>query len=465
MDKYSSQAFLDRLWSGMRRGGSTCCQCGLEIGPTEVLVRTFALQTSGFRDIHKYTEKIEVHTIAEAILVYHRHLSCLLESTKYVTVSHVWHPAVADLQYRRGSSDASIEEVASIVREVPPRIYLALAKIIQQPFEVWHDYISVPQWQDDIKISIIEAIPMIFKQAFLTVAYLSDIESSTVNAMRNGKSMQTRVRGISDICNAKWFSRTWTAMELVQSHQLLAMLKDYVILDDGNSSNGGGSGRGLFVEELSKAWSAEVRARGDSHKVEDMAEIGKNLVPWQLGPLTLIRECNLRGQRVTFAMAYELLACRCVTNRRDFFHALLGVVDTGLTEAELSADEPTAMLQVARGCLANGTGDYSPLFMIPRRRRHTQCEDGEGEEEEEEEDARKTSRRGYLDLKIFVLGHPERAPAITDIRLRPDGVTIRAEVVGTVAFATREHDVSDQGAIYPPLLASLESQKPISLSY
>ncbi|KAH9987667.1 hypothetical protein F4779DRAFT_638704 [Xylariaceae sp. FL0662B] len=420
MEETPQNKFLEYLWSGVTKAQLICCQCELEIGFEDVLARTFTLQGRNTSRVRKHAEQIPVPTLSETILVYHRHLRCLLQSTKYVTVSHVWHPAVADLQYKRAESGANSAEVALIVREVPVRIYLGLAKGISQPFEVWHDYISVPQWQNDIKGKIIQAIPEIFRHADVTVAHLSDIDPVTVDDMRHGRSPQVRVRGISDLCNAKWFSRTWTAMEFVQSRRLLTMFKDYNIL--GNTQDQ----QRLLLEELTGAWSAEVRRRGDSLKVEGMAGMGKNLVPWQLGPLVGVRHSNLRGERVTFAMAYELLACRCVTNRRDFFHALLAIVDTRLTESELSTDERVAMLQVAQSCLTSGKGDYSPLFMIPesagRRRDGAQA------------------RHGYLDLDTFILGHVVRPPTITDIQLRSGDPVFRAENIGTVCYAQREED-------------------------
>lgn len=91
------------------------------------------------------SERVELSSLSEVLLVYHRHLECLFKSTRYVTISHVWHPGVSELQYKKTAAD--VDGVAQIVREVPVRICLGLAKSAMGSFEVWHDYISVPQWQ------------------------------------------------------------------------------------------------------------------------------------------------------------------------------------------------------------------------------------------------------------------------------------------------------------------------------
>lgn len=75
-----------------------------------------------------------------------------------------------------------------------------------------------------------------------------------------------------------------------------------------------------------------MRIKGHAHKVEQMVGMGGNLVPWQLGPLEEVRSHNLRGLRAAFATAPELLARRCVTVPRDFFHAILGILRVDVTE-------------------------------------------------------------------------------------------------------------------------------------
>lgn len=92
-------------------------------------------------------------------------------------------------------------------------------------------------------------------------------------------------------------------------------------------------------------------------------EMGRNLALWQLGPGETIGCKKIQGTGTTFATAHELLARRCVTNPRDFFHALLRLLEIDITEPHLSVDQCRAMQQVVKSCIEGR--DFSPLFMIP----------------------------------------------------------------------------------------------------
>lgn len=348
----------------------------------------------------------------ETMLIYNRHLECLIESTRYVVISHVWNPEVADLQYRKAQTSASADDVERIICEVPTRICLGFATSLTGRFEIWHDYISVPQWLPAIKIQIILAIPRIFKKSSLTVAYLSDVDKNSVKEMRAGYSVYERCRGISNICNAKWFSRVWTAMEFTQSRELRTMLEDFTLIEDHAVHR-------PLMQESYHAWLDQERNQGDPIVIEQMVKMGSNLVPWQLGPLELIRGQSHRGIRTSFGIACDLLLRRCVTIRRDFFHALLNVLDTGLTEPQLSADEQEAMVQVARSCIK--VGDFSPFFMIPASIRTGPTE-------------MEIRSCGYLDLTSFAMGREAAPPTFTDVRFCStfDNPTIQAENIGSV---------------------------------
>lgn len=273
----------------------------------------------------------------------------------------------------------SATEVAQIVCEIPVRVYLGLATSIPKPFELWHDYLSVPQWQPHFKGQIIQAIPQIFNRADLTIAHLSDIEPKSAIAMREGTSTYERCHGISNMCNSKWLSRVWTAMEYTQSQKLQVILQDYTLVKDHDVYR-------PFVQELFFSWADESQKQGNAQDTEKMVGMGENLVPWQLGPLELVRGLNSGGIRTTFATAHELLARRCITIPWDFFHALLGILRTNLIEPQLSTDEREAMLQIARSRI--NESDFSPLFMIPE---YAQVKFDD-------------FACGYLDLSTFALG-------------------------------------------------------------
>ncbi|VUC25625.1 unnamed protein product [Clonostachys rosea] len=101
----------------------------------------------------------------------------------YIAISHVWHASVAELQYRRSEAHTSVDEAERLVLETPVRVFRGLAGSIEGDFEIWHDYVSVPQWIPELKRQIIGSIPEIFKRSQPTVAHFSDVNAKHVRQM------------------------------------------------------------------------------------------------------------------------------------------------------------------------------------------------------------------------------------------------------------------------------------------
>ncbi|KAL9116289.1 MAG: hypothetical protein Q9187_007187 [Circinaria calcarea] len=412
MDKTTAWAFLQSTWAGIEADRLICCHCGHRIESAQVLARTFTIESRGISNRKPCAEKILVPRLSDAMIVYHRHLSCLFQSTRYIAISHVWHPLVADLQYKKSAATSSIDLVEQIVRELPVRIAQSLTSSLPGDLEIWHDYISVPQWITELKGQIILSIPEIFGKAFTTVAYLADINTKDVRSMREGSSAQERCRGISNLCNSRWFSRVWTAMELTQSCRLRAMLQDFsLVADDTNYQS--------FLKEIEARWTAENEKFGVSHTAEEIVKMGDNLVPCQLGPLWSARDLNLNGIRIPFGTAHELLARRCITNHRDFFHAMLGLLKSNLTEAQLSRDTNEAIQHVAINCLKEG--DFTPLFMVPASAQKVFPK-------------AEVKKFGYLDIRTFALGDVQAQPTFPAVKFLSIYPTIQAKCLGTIQF-------------------------------
>ena len=203
-------------------------------------------------------------------------------------------------------------------------------------------------------------------------------------------------------------------MEYTQSRKLRLMLKGYELVQDHDCDS--------FEEELEPIWYADMARVGDTHAVEAMVGMGNSLVPWELGPLRVIRRHNLDGIRVPFANAHELLARRCVTIQKDFFHALLGISEVKITEPQLDFDPQAAMLPVARDCIEEG--DFSVLFMIP----------GSSQRELRDEDLQEY---GYPDLGTFAMGDQRAPPTFSDAKSRSGNPVLKVEVLGEVKFVRR----------------------------
>lgn len=174
------------------------------------------------------------------------------------------------------------------------------------------------------------------------------------------------------------------------------------------------------LANLSLAWAMTFSlVGGGAHLIEGITGMGQNLVPWQLG-MRGWTPYDPQSRLKQFASVYELFALRRITIPRDFFHAMFGLLDVGLAEAQLSADGQEAMLSIARACIQRG--DYSPLFMIPPG--PLSCKDHPG--------AHTIQRYGYYELGIFNLG-PLESPAVSGrLALRRGNAVVQAEEVGVL---------------------------------
>lgn len=122
-----------------------------------------------------------------------------------------------------------------------------------------------------------------------------------------------------------------------------------------------------------------------------------------------------------FGIAFALLSKRGCKSSRDFFHALLGIVNADLT-GPLEEDPHKAMVQIATACLK--AGDYSPLLMTPVL---------------EHGDRRLNpviiQKHGYNDILTFGLGHRTGSPLYHGDSVFRSGVTtLKLERIGPVNF-------------------------------
>ncbi|KAJ8114934.1 hypothetical protein OPT61_g3300 [Boeremia exigua] len=290
------------------------------------------------------------------ISLIHRHFGCLLTcGVKYIPISHVWCKQVSILQNQGASEvDESSEDALEARRRICTEVidvYEGIARSVDGYFETWHDYVSVPQWEPELKIHILLKIPEIYNRASFTVVYLHDVEPVAVDRIRNPEATPTpfRLNALTHVCNSHWFRRVWTAMEYIRSPRVRVMVKGYQLYDDGDD---------LYSHGMQQLWHEEGMRVGDIFELESLAGLNHNLLPWQVGGLTTLRS---NGER-DLGLAYERLALRGCTNPMDFYYALLGLVGF---EEHLASDLRGAHWQIMRRCLINQ--DYSPILMVPVR--------------------------------------------------------------------------------------------------
>lgn len=412
MESPSPWDFLESLWSDVDTERMVCCHCHGEIDEESGLARTFTLSSLRQSSDTSAVQQIEFPLANDIMLMYYRHMICLPRSTQYVAISHVWEPHVAELQRNRTATTEVAFRVVHAIQEEPVNICRSLAHELPGEFEVWHDYISVPQWMARLKNQIIKSIPSLFKNALMTIAYLSDVDVGHFKAMRERKTMEARCRAISILCSASWFSRVWTTMELTQSSDIRAMAKGYKLVEHGSEP---------FFSEMSSRWDEEVKRDGWARNLENLVGMNNgSLVPWQLGGVGLLRRQRLNGQRTGFAEAYQGLSRRCVTQPQDFFHALQGMLGTYASETSLG-DPQKMITEIAKTRLSEG--DFSPLFIKPASAQTNI----------------RNMEHGYLDLKTFGLGREVQPPlrkwiSFDEVSGHPK---VQVQDIGVVQFIRR----------------------------
>ncbi|KXX83301.1 hypothetical protein MMYC01_200198 [Madurella mycetomatis] len=268
------------------------------------LVRTFRVaQTEGRegRSLESLgcSRAIRTH-LDKDILLHDRHLDCLLQKEiTFTAVSHAWDPKVLATQMQQRHSPQ------------PAGVRRHTIESDEDGEELWHDYLSVPQWTGDIKTGILAAIHKIFSSAATALFYFHDPSAEAVRKLRYGESSDER------------------------------KLDDLV-----------------FLGRLGEVWDEELKKHQSVYDLARKVHIGRNLVPWNLGPLAKVKALK----RTNFAMAFALLSKRECCDQSDFLYALSGIVTTA-PQVPFRTDVRTKIVELARRCI--GAGDYSPLLMIP----------------------------------------------------------------------------------------------------
>jgi hypothetical protein len=172
------------------------------------------------------------------------------------------------------------------------------------------------------------AIHEIFGRSHTMIVHLDDVGPEVVRKL---------YEGVTGICNARWFGRIWTAMELVRSGRVRTMTSDGRLVADEEAVEP------VFLNKLHAVSADEVRLQHNCvFCVEEAAgmthDAGGNLVPWNMGPLLEVK----RLRRTNFAMAYALLSMRGGRDRMDFLHAFCGIVVGGTEARPLDAGRPRA---------------------------------------------------------------------------------------------------------------------------
>ncbi|KAK1840419.1 hypothetical protein CCHR01_16961 [Colletotrichum chrysophilum] len=231
-----------------------------------------------------------------------------------LAVSHVWSPKISAIQ-QQPSLSPQPPEVRHLAIENPVQVFLSIERDPQFPAnsELWHDYISVPQWTDQLKSRILLVIHRIFEEAQTTIIHFDGLTPAVVDKLHHGTTSQERLRGLTAVCNEKWFTRMWTAMEFVRSRSVRMMTGDFQLVE-GNTGDDP-----AFLRTLQEVWQREAKAYdGNVWALEGSVGMrtSENLVPWNLGPL---QQCSEIDQ---FAACAEMTLAQTGPDLNDFVATL-----------------------------------------------------------------------------------------------------------------------------------------------
>ncbi|UPL01498.1 hypothetical protein LCI18_012432 [Fusarium solani-melongenae] len=351
-DITEGEQLLETLWREPGRADLRCLLCQ-EPFTDDALIRTFRVEPPGN---HSPSYSIVVPTRKGDILFFDRHMNCVAEhQVRFSAVSHVWDSSISHVQQQRQTVPQT-PVAARNVLDISTKIYSGIEGAKDTAGELWLDYLSVPQWSDALKNSIIRIMHKLFTTAETTIIYFGDVDSDVVKQLYRKERSPERLDAVISVCNSQYFERVWTAMEFIRSGCVRMMTSDCTYLGDLDDP--------AFFNKLYDVWNQELRHHAQAQHLEAKVQMGKNgkngknQVPWSLGAL---REAKAL-KRVNFAMGSTLLSKRGCRDQMDYLHALRGIVPAS-SSTPMSSDFKMEFYQVAWECLK--AGDLSPLFMTP----------------------------------------------------------------------------------------------------
>lgn len=342
-----------RLLSYFWRDGldSNCVVCGekfvLGVAP---VVRTIGFECS-------QTLQPPIIDITQTALAPHpirinnRHLVCIKsKKIDYIPVSHAWHEAVAKAQ------DDHVEDLnaAWLAYQIPVKTLLAATKKYG-PIEIWHDYLSVPQWQKETQQQLLLSIPAIYSYPQSTIMHLDDVRACHLSQAYDDQSYQTFIEGLTSTIRSRWFDRMWVTLEYIQSNEVLMLTEEYEI------SNVSASDLSLRISNLAAKY---VKRDGVGKFMQEFVNRRcrwvKN-VSW-----TDMESWKSRlDKHRTFGGAIYILGMKQCREPQDYYFALGGMIGFTPKESDelLGRDSFEYFFSLALHALANG--DYTPLLLNP----------------------------------------------------------------------------------------------------
>ncbi|CZR51267.1 uncharacterized protein PAC_01142 [Phialocephala subalpina] len=326
------------------------------------------------------------NTSSPILRVFNRHMSCLIRSEiKYYAVSHVWHEEIRIAQSNTpgNHTDATVF-VLQVVIQTAAEIWAEFrASSSDKHFawddssaviEVWHDYISAPQWQKPTLERVLLFLPDIYRSGAKTVIHLDDISLAQWIGIWNQDGTLQRAKALRVVVDSAWFHRMWVLLEYLNSAQAGVMLNDYSIVPDPQEvvydSDGSEDYPSVPTTNLLRTMlkmCRDILTEVSWLEGIDFQKLADDVYPsravFELCNFESSHEFNLGG-------ALSQIASRDATYYRDRFIALCDMLHIDAFEDGNSAlpdDTIEACKWLWKKCLSKG--DYTPLLLKPNGER------------------------------------------------------------------------------------------------
>jgi hypothetical protein len=249
------------------------------------------------------------------------HLKCLGASNiRYLPVSHPWHSSVAEA-YALCTFNAKASQTCY---EVPIRTLMAVQRRFGPGYMLWHDYLSIPQWQDDLRgTAILPQIFKIFEASGCSILHLEQHPPSEIVSTPTLEMIGRHNAGLQQFFTAHLFTRLWPIVEFDRAGEAYIMSDEYHILEPKFTT---------FVNKI-----LDAKMIGDSN-----TPTGNDATLQWIAHLPLfIRE---RQEKKCFGYTFDMIAnlgCRSFRDKFIGASELLGVPEY---PQELPVDVPDACL-------------------------------------------------------------------------------------------------------------------------
>lgn len=354
--------FLSSIWKDGCLD-SACMVCNEPFDFTDM--SSAPIRTIGFDYSQLSQTQASVIDITQApltphpIRIYNRHLECIKENNiDFIPISHAWHEEIALAQ------DNGVDNInaAFLAYQVPVKTLLAATRKYGRDVEIWHDYLSVPQWQKKTQQELLLSIPAIYNYPESIIIHLDDVRTDDLTQAYEDHSYGTFVEGLVSVIRSRWFDRMWVTLEYIQGKEVLVASKEYELVD----FNAGDLS--LRIENVVASY---IKRDGHGTFMNDVISRGTRWgrkVSW-----TDMESWKGHPEKPrTFGAATHILGMKHCRDPRDYYFALGGMIgfnpgaDIDSHQAQGAGhggDSFEYFFSLAVHALAGG--DYTPLLVNP----------------------------------------------------------------------------------------------------